>query len=106
MATDPEIIRIAVQRYADHIRTSGDDSPSELPHHPTAEERASRKAAIAELCDQMELLGKRSVTEDVRFPEFEDLCHRLAKLGAKATKEEAGAVAVAFMLAGRLDGKP
>ena len=105
MATDPEIIRIAVQRCVDYIRTLSDGYPTDIPHQPSEDERAARNGRVRTLSDEMEKLGQRALIDDVRFPEFDELRHRLAALGAHLKPDDISAVAAAFMLTGRLDGK-
>jgi hypothetical protein len=96
-------LKEAIMAVAQHVREHAHTTAWDIDHLPSVHEIEARASAIKAVCDEMDSLVERVVSEDVRFHDFEQLRQKLSKLGAYPLLADLSNVAQAFASAGRLD---
>ena len=96
-------MRESIAAVTEHVRKTAPITAWDVDHLPSAQEIEARESAIKTACDEMDALAERVASEDVRFDDFEQLRHKLNKLGAYPLLADLSNVAQAFASAGRLN---
>ena len=104
MTKENHDIATAIRRVTEHARKYADITVWDIDQRPTEDEIATRRKAIEAVCNEMDEFASRASLEDVRFPEFNQLCKKLQYFPAMPPYYFT-AIALAFHAAGRLDDK-